>query len=161
LANPEQWVRFDPMFPQPDPQGIDCRIWQGCWFATRAADHRQCARNAEDAYPFGPIDANKDVAGEEGKLERHPGSVTPFPVGPVQGKVVLNFTLLQMLSDPLFMAAGRVDSEPPRSVSYLSDSGTNIKIGDLAWMYVALQSFAVLTWVKVIHRSVQFIVADV
>ncbi len=66
---------------------------------------------------------------------------------------MLNRALTQMLRDPLFVPAGRVKRKPSRPTGYLGYLWFNMKARVSAYQWVVPQGFAILTWVKVFHRS--------
>jgi hypothetical protein len=55
---------------------------------------------------------DKDVARKQRKVEGDARSVAPLAVGAIEGEIVLNLSLAEMLGYTLFMARGRVDRKP-------------------------------------------------
>jgi hypothetical protein len=66
---------------------------------------------------------------------------------------VLNFALPQVLRNPLFVTAGSVNGKPARGADYLrrNPGGERLRID--IFEFDCSQGFAILTWVKVFHKS--------
>jgi hypothetical protein len=153
LPHAQQRMRLDSMLPEAGAQRLDRTVGKGRRLAPGASYHSQRSGNTQDAHSLGALNAYKNIAREKRQVQRYPGPVAPFPVRLVEGKVMLNFALTQMLRNAFFVAAGRIERKPARGSDYFR---ANVGQGrfDLSILENAsLQGFAILTWVKVFHKA--------
>ena len=139
---------------KPGSKCVNLTLRQRCRFATRAAHNCQNTRNLQHSNTLVPLDANKDVAGKQGKIQSDPRSVAPLALGAVEGQKMLNFPHLQLLIHTLFMARRRVGCKPFRRTGRTHTCPIREGIQDAtarlidALMPRFRQSFATLTWVR-------------
>jgi hypothetical protein len=97
---------------QTQSQGLNIGLRQGSRSATGTAYDCQYSRHLKDAHALGTLDADKDIARKQGKIQGDPRPVTPFALRLVKGQIVLDLPHAEMLIYALFMACRRVDRKP-------------------------------------------------
>ncbi len=146
LSDAQQRMRFNPMLQKAGSQSLDRTVGKRRRLTSGPSHHGQSPRNTQNAYTLRALNTHKNIAGEERQVQRHPRPVAPFPVGPIQRKIMLDFALTQMLRNAFFVTGSCIECEPARRTGYfraIVDSGSYDS--DIL-KSASLQGFAILTW---------------
>jgi len=145
------WLK--PMLLRSAPQNFDRGVWKRRWLSPGSPHNSKDSGDTQDAAALSTPDTNKEITGKQGQFQIHSGTVAPLPLAAVKREIMFDFTLSQVLRNPLFVPAGRIYGKPGRNGRYsrsnLREGRVRMRIFENAYS----QGFAILTWVKVFQKS--------
>jgi hypothetical protein len=94
------------------PQRLNFSLRQRSHFARRTSHNGQHARHFQYSHALFPLDANKYVAREKRQIQNNLQAIAPLPRRAVDGQIMLDVPLTEVLLYALLMARRREDGKP-------------------------------------------------